>query len=66
MKEPVLADDMLDGAEAIGKFIGVSRRRAFYLCESGTVPAFKLGNRWCARKSELRDALRSGKAGAAA
>jgi hypothetical protein len=59
--EDTLADDLLDGAQQIADFIGVSKRRTFYLCESGQLAAaFKLGNRWCARKSELLSTLRGG------
>ena len=62
MEQPTLADDLLDGATAIAKFTGFKVRRVFYLCEQGELPAFKIGTRWCARKSELCKMLRSEKA----
>jgi hypothetical protein len=58
-KMPNLADDLLDGCRAISRFTGLPEARLFYLMEQGYLPAFKLGVRWCARKSELRAALTS-------
>ncbi len=54
-----LAADMLEGGGAIAAFTGISEPRVFYLCERGLLPAFKVGIRWCALKSELRAALTS-------
>jgi len=54
-----LAADMLDSVKAIAAFTGIPETRVFYLCERGYLPVFKIGNRWCARKSELRAALTS-------
>ncbi len=48
-----LADDLLTGAEEIGKFIGTTTRRAYYLLEKGELPAFKLGAIWHGRKTTL-------------
>jgi len=48
-----LADDLLDGADEIARFTGWSKRRVFYLLEKGQLPAFKVGNKWCARRSAL-------------
>lgn len=45
--------DVLWGADAIGRAIGVNRRRAFYLLENGLIPAKQVGGRWCVRRSEL-------------
>lgn len=46
--------DLVWGADGIAKAINVSRRRAFYLLESGHLPAKKIGGRWCASVSALR------------
>ena len=54
-----LAADLLEGGTAIAEFTGISESRVFYLCERGLLPAFKIGVRWCALKSELRAALSS-------
>jgi hypothetical protein len=43
------------GAEAIGAEIGCDRRRAFYLLESGELPAKKVGGRWVAERETLRN-----------
>lgn len=56
---PTLAEDMLEGGEAIARFTGIPPSRVFYLCERGYLPVFKVGARWCALKSELRAALSS-------
>jgi len=59
--DPTLADDLLWGAAAIAKFIGVKVRRAFYLLEKGLIPARKLGkseekkgSTWVTTKTRLR------------
>lgn len=49
-----LADDLIEGAEAIGAELGVGQRRAFQLMEKGAIPAFKLLGKWYARRSTLR------------
>ena len=45
--------DFLNGATAIGNFLNVAPRRAYYILERGLVPAAKIGNVWTARKSRL-------------
>jgi hypothetical protein len=49
-----LADDMIQGAEAIAKEMGVPTRRAFILMENKAIPAFKMLGKWYARRSTLR------------
>ncbi|WP_409188754.1 DNA-binding protein [Bradyrhizobium sp. RDM4] len=49
-----LADDLMIGAKPIATELGVPLRQAFYLLETGILPAFKLGGKWAARKSTLR------------
>ncbi len=46
--------DLLSGAEAIAAYLGWSVRSTFYACEKGHIPAFKIGVKWCARKSTLK------------
>ncbi|MEQ8226782.1 MAG: helix-turn-helix domain-containing protein [Rhodospirillales bacterium] len=48
-----LNDDLLRGAEAIGGYLGESRRRVHYMCQQGHIPAFQVGKRWYAKKSDL-------------
>jgi hypothetical protein len=48
-----IADDRLDGAAQIGKFIGTNTKNTFYLLERGLVPCGKIGPRWVASKSAL-------------
>jgi hypothetical protein len=60
MQTDNLADDLLDGVEAISKFTGLPRRRIYYLAENGLLPLFKIGDRrWQARKSTLRRHIES-------
>jgi hypothetical protein len=54
-----LADDLIEGGEAIAAFTGIPAPRVFYLCERGLLPVFKIGTTWAARKSELRARLTS-------
>jgi hypothetical protein len=49
-----LSEDLLEGVRAIGAFTGMTPRRLFYLAETGQLPIFKVGNRWCALRSALR------------
>ena len=50
-----LADDLLDGVEAISRFTGLPPRRVYYLAERKLLPLFKIGERkWQGRKSTLR------------
>ena len=49
-----LADDLLSGVPAIAAFTGWPERRVYYLAEKKLIPLFKLGDRWCGRKSTLR------------
>ena len=51
-----LADDILEGADAIAEFLfgsSSSRRKVYYLAECSKLPIFRLGSVLCARKSVL-------------
>lgn len=48
-----LADDLLEGAEAISAYTGEPVRRVYYLAESKRAPIFKRGRRLYGRKSQL-------------
>lgn len=59
-----LADDILEGAEAIAQFLfrgtsdrqrGRNRRKVYYLAENSQIPFFRLGAILCVRKSVLLD-----------
>jgi hypothetical protein len=45
------------GAEGIGKVLGTSRRRTFYLLENNLVPARKIGKSWVSTTAELESFL---------
>jgi hypothetical protein len=45
--------DLISGTPQIAEFLGVSARRAMYLCEKKQIPVFKMGHIWCARRSTL-------------
>jgi hypothetical protein len=54
--ENELADDILEGADAIAEFLFGSssyRRKVYYLAECSKLPIFRLGSVLCARKSVL-------------
>ena len=56
--ESELADDILEGADAIAEFLFGSksnRRKVYYLAECSKLPIFRLGSVLCARKSVLLD-----------
>ena len=48
-----LADDLLQGADSIAAFMGVTRRQAYHWAAEGRIPVFKLGALICARKSTI-------------
>ncbi|MGW1425763.1 hypothetical protein ACWAT4_37175 [Bradyrhizobium manausense] len=63
-KHVQLADDILEGAEAIADFLfrgtsdferGRNRRKVYYLAENSQLPFFRLGAILCVRKSVLLD-----------
>lgn len=47
------ASDLIEGVDAIARFIGQPKRRTNYLLEKGALPAGKLGTRWVASKQRL-------------
>ena len=53
---PDLADDLLDGADAIANFLGPgwNPRRVYHAASNHWFPIFRVGNRLTARKSKLR------------
>lgn len=57
-----LADDLLWGAKAISEEIGVNERKAFYLLETGAIPAQKVNGLWVSSRGRLRAHLTGGAA----
>ena len=55
----MLADDLIEGAEAAAAYIGIPERRARYLAEKGFLPVKRMGSRLYFRKSELDRAFSS-------
>ncbi len=54
IEQSELSSDLLEGADEIAEFMGLeSKRRVYHLCESGSLPIFRLGRIICARKSTL-------------
>ena len=49
--------DLLMGAPAIAKFLGIGARVLYRLADEGHLPVFKLGGTLSARKSGLRKHL---------
>ena len=45
--------ELIWGADRIAQAIGVSTRRAFYMLESGQLPAKKVGGRWVIHRGNL-------------
>ena len=54
MADIPLAEDLIEGAEAIGAEFGFTPKRAFALMEAREIPAFKISGRWFARRSTIR------------
>jgi hypothetical protein len=48
--------DLLRGIPAIANHLNFETyRQAYYACACGHIPAFKVGNTWCARISTLEE-----------
>lgn len=45
--------EILWGAERISQAIGKSRRATYGMLEAGTIPAKRIGGRWCISRAEL-------------
>ena len=60
---PPIGLDLLMGVQAIADLLGLPRRQTQYLCDTGRLPIFKLGNRIAARMSELDRALSAQRSG---
>ncbi len=62
LPEASLADDLLEGAEAIAEFVfgdSGKRRTIYHLDRTKAIPTFKMGTKVCARKSTLLAWIRS-------
>lgn len=57
--------DLLMGADAIARFLGITRRQAYRLIYDGLLPSFKLGGTVSARRSSLTAWLAEKEAAAA-
>lgn len=61
----MLNNDLIVGAADAAKFMGVTPRAVFHMCENGNLPHVKRGRRLFFRKSELDAYFRSSKGEAA-
>lgn len=55
----MLADDLIAGAPAAARYVGLAPRAVYHLVEQGHLPAIRKGRRLYFRKSELEAAFRS-------
>ena len=53
-KQEAKCVDLIWGAQAIAKEIDRTPRQVFHLLHSGTLPAKRVGGRWCIDRSALR------------
>ena len=51
--QDAIADDVIVGAEALAKFLGLSRRQIYNATEHRHLPVFRVGVLICARRSTL-------------
>jgi predicted DNA-binding transcriptional regulator AlpA len=64
--DKIIDGDLLMGAPAIAKFLGVTQRQVYRLTYDRIVPHFKLGGTVAARRSSLAAWMRQQEARAAA
>jgi hypothetical protein len=50
-----LSDDLIWGAEAIAETLNQKLRPIYYQLENGLIPAGKIGEKWVASRSALRE-----------
>ncbi len=53
-QEDSLACDLMRGVGAIAAFLGMTPRQTYHILTQGHLPAFKMGDVWCCRKSTIR------------
>jgi len=58
-----LGSDLIWGVAGIAAEIGRNTRQTFHMLENGKLPAAKVGGRWCASRSGLRQFFASLMAG---
>lgn len=58
--------DLLTGIQAIANAIGMTKRQAYHLHETGELPTFKMGGKVYARRSTLAKHFAAQEAAAAA
>ena len=58
-KPTMLNSDLINGAVEAARFIGITPRTVYHMCEAGTLPHIKKGKRLYFRRSELEAAFRS-------
>jgi excisionase family DNA binding protein len=46
--------DKILTAPEIAKFFGVSKKTVYAWCKEGNIPAFKIGQEWMVRQSDLQ------------
>lgn len=52
-----LSEDLLDGAAAAAKFLGLKPRQVYRLTEAGEIPVIRKGGKLFYRKSQLERAF---------
>jgi hypothetical protein len=50
-----ISDDLIWGAEAIAETLNQKLRPIYYQLENGLIPAGKIGEKWVASRSALRE-----------
>lgn len=55
----MLSQDLLSGAAAAARFVGVAPRAIYHMVEAGQLPAIRKGRKLYFRKSELERAFTS-------
>ena len=55
----MLSEDLLAGADAAARFVGVKPRAIYHMTEAGHLPVIRKGRKLYFRKSELEAAFRS-------
>ncbi len=54
--------DLIWGAEAIGKAVGLTERQTKHVLSKGDIPGRKVGGRWVASRQKLRQHFEAGSA----
>lgn len=53
--KPAISDDLIFGADAIARYLGLERRQVYHAHQMEHLPIFRIGSQLVARRSTIED-----------